>query len=256
MARRSGLTGFPIPITEQAFFPTSAVEETCPREMLTDQGNTILTTQRQQLQAIALEAGQVINSITLMAGATAGSGLSNQWFSLLTSARVQVASTTDDGATGWSAWATKTLSLAATFGDGVSATSTAYVSATAAFTVADQGKTITGTDIPAGTTITTVTNATTLVLSQATTGTHTGNTFTIGRLTPYTVPTSGLYYVGVMVNGTVPSLNGVGGEVHANGLTPIIAGIAADTGLTLPKPLPFTAGAITASAKSFWAYLS
>lgn len=68
-----------------------------------------------------------------------------------------------------------------TFTDGVSATSTAWTSATAAFTQADVGRTITGTNIPALTTITTVTNATTLVLSQATTGTGSSLSFTIGR---------------------------------------------------------------------------
>lgn len=65
------------------------------------------------------------------------------------------------------------------FADAVTNTSTTLTSATAAFTSADVGKTVVGTgpnaaDIFAGTTIASVTNATTVVLSHATTGTHTG----------------------------------------------------------------------------------
>jgi len=69
--------------------------------------------------------------------------------------------------------------------DGVSNSSTTYTSATANFVAGDVGLTITGTDIPAGTTIASRTNATTIVLSQAATGSHTGNSFTIvNRLLP------------------------------------------------------------------------
>lgn len=67
------------------------------------------------------------------------------------------------------------------YADGVSNTDTSYTSATAAFVATDKGRTITGTNIPAATTIATVTNATTLVLSQATTGTGTSLAFTLGR---------------------------------------------------------------------------
>jgi hypothetical protein len=69
--------------------------------------------------------------------------------------------------------------------DGVSNGTTTYTSATAAFVAGDVGLTITGTDIPAGTTIASRTNATTVELSQAATGSHTGNSFTIvNRLLP------------------------------------------------------------------------
>lgn len=67
-----------------------------------------------------------------------------------------------------------------TFFDGVSDNSTAFASATAAFVSGDAGKTITGTNIPASTTISSVTNGTTIVLSaSATGGSITGETFTI-----------------------------------------------------------------------------
>jgi hypothetical protein len=64
--------------------------------------------------------------------------------------------------------------------DGQSFTNTNYDSLTAAFVSTDIGKTITGTDIPSSTTIVSVTSATRVVLSNATTGTHgPGNVFTI-----------------------------------------------------------------------------
>lgn len=66
-----------------------------------------------------------------------------------------------------------------TVADGVTATNTALTSATAAFTPGDVGATVTGSGIAAGTTIASVTNATTAVLSQATTATASGVSVTI-----------------------------------------------------------------------------
>lgn len=63
--------------------------------------------------------------------------------------------------------------------DAVTTTTTTVTSATAAFTADDVGRTVAGTDIPTGTTIASVTNATTVVLSQAATGSHTGNKLSI-----------------------------------------------------------------------------
>lgn len=58
--------------------------------------------------------------------------------------------------------------------------STTITSATAAFVADDAGKPISGTNIPAGATIASVTNATTAVLSAAATATGSGLAFTIG----------------------------------------------------------------------------
>lgn len=70
-----------------------------------------------------------------------------------------------------------TSGLASVVADGATtAASTTVTSATANFTAADVGKTITGGSIPAGTTIVSVTNATTIVLSAAPTTTATGVT--------------------------------------------------------------------------------
>lgn len=69
-----------------------------------------------------------------------------------------------------------------TFADGASTNlSTTYTSASAAFTASDVGRTLTGTNIPGGTTISSVTNATTIVMSAAATATGTSLSFTIGR---------------------------------------------------------------------------
>lgn len=63
--------------------------------------------------------------------------------------------------------------------DGVTNSDTSLTSATAVFTTRDIGASVTGAGIPAGTTIVTVTNGTTVVLSAATTATATGVTITL-----------------------------------------------------------------------------
>lgn len=67
-----------------------------------------------------------------------------------------------------------------TVADAVTNTDTSLTSATAAFVQDDVGKPISGTGIPAATTIASVTNATTVVLSAATTATASGVTIVIG----------------------------------------------------------------------------
>jgi hypothetical protein len=67
------------------------------------------------------------------------------------------------------------------FTDAVLNTTTTVTSATAAFTSADVGRTISGTGIPAATTIASVTNATTIIMSAAATATAAGVTITLGR---------------------------------------------------------------------------
>ena len=78
-----------------------------------------------------------------------------------------------------------------TYYDGATtASSTTVTSATAGFTSADVGLTITGGSIPAGATISSVTNATTVVISAAATGTATGVTLTVGRPVALEFPTT------------------------------------------------------------------
>jgi hypothetical protein len=65
--------------------------------------------------------------------------------------------------------------------DGVLAASTTVTSATAAFTSSDVGAAISGGSIPSNTTIASVTNGTTVVISQAATGSASGVTLTITK---------------------------------------------------------------------------
>lgn len=69
-----------------------------------------------------------------------------------------------------------------TFADGVSTSASPnYTSASANFTAADVGRTITGTNIPAATTVLSVTNSTTIVMSNNATASGTTLSFTLGR---------------------------------------------------------------------------
>lgn len=76
------------------------------------------------------------------------------------------------------------------FNDGVLNGTTTVTSATAAFVAGDVGKRISGGSIPAGATIASVTNSTTVVISAAATGSATGVTLTLADRapTPTTTP--------------------------------------------------------------------
>ena len=70
-----------------------------------------------------------------------------------------------------------------TFADGSSTNaSTTFTSASANFTASDVNRAITGTNIPAGTTISAVNSSTSIALSNAATGTGTSQPFTLGGL--------------------------------------------------------------------------
>jgi hypothetical protein len=77
-------------------------------------------------------------------------------------------------------WTAKDVALHRSVADGVTNSTTLVTSATAAFTAGDVGKPISGTGIPAGATIASVSSATNAILSAAATATATGVTFTIG----------------------------------------------------------------------------
>lgn len=84
---------------------------------------------------------------------------------------------------GWSkAWIGGGAPPGTTVLDGVTTNaSPTLTSATAAFTAADVGRTVSGTGIPGGTTILTVTNGTTVTMSANATATGSSLTVTIGR---------------------------------------------------------------------------
>jgi lysophospholipase L1-like esterase len=99
------------------------------------------------------------------------------------------------------------------FTDGVSNSTTTYTSATAAFTQADVGRSIVGTDIPAGTRIAAVASASSITLSATATGTNSGLTFVVGRpaLPSVTGPT------GMKWNqNCIGSTSGLGEALNAN----------------------------------------
>lgn len=75
---------------------------------------------------------------------------------------------------------------------------------------------------------------------------------------PYEVPTSGLYYVGILVTASsaVPTLACATGSATLNGLTPKLTGTSTGS-LTTPETVgDFTAAAITATALTPYALVS
>jgi hypothetical protein len=139
--------------------------------------------------------------------------------------------------------------------DGVTNGTTTVTSATAAFTAADVGRPVSGTDIPANTTIASVTNGTTVVLSQAATGTHSGNSFvlataaTVGVLqnkpqTPGMAATCG--YQG-FTNGIAGAAISAGAEVVPDSAGRFVPGVAAGPGLRfISREVASTVGELVA----------
>ena len=85
-------------------------------------------------------------------------------------------------------------------------------------------------------------------------GIPTSKTLTLAS--SYTVPTSGLYYLGiVVVASTPPNLMGAAGSPALGGIAPILSGTST-TGLTTPASAPASADAITADSFNPYAYVS
>jgi hypothetical protein len=81
-------------------------------------------------------------------------------------------------------------------------------------------------------------------------------TIASGSASSYTVPTSGLYYVGVMVTaGTMPNFMAAPGATTTGGVAPAKCGTSTGS-LTTPPAFPFTGAAITAKGANAWAGLS
>lgn len=80
---------------------------------------------------------------------------------------------------------------------------------------------------------------------------------TLALTAPYTVPTSGNYYLGVTCVGTtMPTFTGSSGVALAAGtLAPILSGWST-TGLTDPASAPSTAAALAAISGWAWCYVS
>lgn len=81
-------------------------------------------------------------------------------------------------------------------------------------------------------------------------------TKSLNLASPYSVVTSGLYYLGIcVVATTVPTLAGLSSPAGVVGLAPILGGIST-TGLTDPASAPTTAAAITAQGGIPYAYVT
>lgn len=161
--------------------PAGTLAETMPRETCPEV-NTVAPTASGTLflQAIYLQAGQLVSNITMSTATTAAGTPTHYWFALYGggTAPALLAQSADQTSTAWAATTVKTLAMT----------------------------------------------------------------------TPYRVPTSGLYYIGIaMVATTVCTLKGgtarTGGQLAS--VAPIIAG-ASSTGLTTALPNP--AAAITANS--------
>lgn len=74
--------------------------------------------------------------------------------------------------------------------------------------------------------------------------------------TPYSIPTTGLYYVAIcVVATTVPTLRGATATAAVNGVAPISSGHAGG-GFTTPASAPNPAAALTAVASTPYAWVS
>jgi hypothetical protein len=132
--------------------------------------------------------------------------------------------------------------------DGVLNTDTSLVSATAAFVSGDVGARVVGNGIPYGTTIASVTNGTTVVLSAPTTATATGVSVAIGNGASVLAQVYGLYVepvAGRQVGSTNTfSIYSAGGNHVFNG--PVSMDLTQMTDLGYGSGMPVRAGAIPA----------
>jgi hypothetical protein len=97
-----------------------------------------------------------------------------------------------------------------------------------------------------------------LTADQLTAGWAANTTKSLALSSTYTVPSTGLYYIGAMVKATtVPSLLGVTlGVTGAHfDIPPILCG-SADTGMSAPPTLPFTAAALTATTRQVFGWVT
>ncbi|HEX4776252.1 MAG TPA: flagellar hook protein FlgE [Acidimicrobiia bacterium] len=127
--------------------------------------------------------------------------------------------------------------------------STTFTSATANFTAADVGKAITGAGIPAGTTIASVTNGTTVVLSNAATATAAG--------VQTAIATDGNVWD---VSATAPDANPANPPVNLYGTLPSLVfdqntGLPTNGAAAMP-PITFTAAMNAAMGTNFTAPLA
>jgi len=90
---------------------TGVIAQTMPRTNLVNVA--VLATGQESTWGVYLVAGQVLTSISFVAGTQAAVAPTNQWFTVRNSSRTLVGITVDDTTTAWNAG--KTLALSATY---------------------------------------------------------------------------------------------------------------------------------------------
>jgi hypothetical protein len=93
--------------------PAGAIAQTFPRSNAVISDGAVLLSGRLSLVAIALDAGELVSSITFLSRTTAAIAPTNQWFALLNNAAspVLLGQTADDTSTAWGANTLKTLNM-------------------------------------------------------------------------------------------------------------------------------------------------
>ncbi len=220
-----------------------------------------------RLQATSVSAGRTLTSISFLSGTTGATNPTAQWFGLWDASRGKLSVTLDDAATAWAATDYKTLKLARWVTDAVCTNASAVItSATAVFTPADIGKSITflgagaagaslGTTA-ADVTIASVESATSATMST-TASTSVAANGKLGIATPY-VPAVGFVYVGINMTAATPisymGISMANGSALGDAL-PLINGNST-TGLTDATTAPSTAATITSSGAVGYFYVS
>lgn len=238
-----------LPVRLGAWVKTSAVAESVVPRWAAGIA-CALSSGRMQIVGVEYNKGTVVTRLGFATHSTALSAGTHQWGVLLDSALAKIKTTNDEIATAWAAQSEKQFTLSSVVTDATITSGAAVVgSATAAFSAAHVGQRVSfvgagaagavlGTDATPVTILSVAGDGLTATLSaNAGTTVASGGTLYIG--VPYTIPTSGRYYHGLVVTGGAPSLCGHTNPTGhgADAAAPILFGIG-NTGLTDPASCP------------------
>jgi len=105
----------PLKQFDSALFLTGCKAETFPRNLVPEVNTALLSTGRLSLQALAIQAGELLTSISFWSATTAAGTPTNQLFGLYDSSLNLLRSSNNDTTTAWAANTRKTLNLTSTF---------------------------------------------------------------------------------------------------------------------------------------------
>lgn len=103
------------PVLNRRYLISGALAETFDRNLCDEVNTAVLSSGRLSGQAIWLEAGMTISSISFCSATTAAGTPTNQLFGLFDSSRNLLMSSVNDTTTAWAANSLKTLALTSTF---------------------------------------------------------------------------------------------------------------------------------------------